>query len=227
MRGASGNEEVDWKEMVSAIENFRPISIRTTGDRACADCNHNLWIGHGLICLLERDPHIAGNRTGNQETVRMTRRCHELDPEASQVKHDGIQDVNVRFAPVTAAGAHLPELERSAENAVNVAGKTVGEFQSRFIAQNQVGALARRELVLPAELDRMFRAGVGTLRTKQATPEIYVQTPIAGYRVGGARVDSGFAAGWTSRLIKFWQAPEAVRQIRLVFGEWQCAFALP
>ena len=45
----------------------------------------------------------------------MARRRHELDAEASQVKHDGVENVDIRFASIASAGADLPELERAAQ----------------------------------------------------------------------------------------------------------------
>lgn len=196
MRRTAGNKEIDWQNSFRTIQNFGMIAKWAAGDRARTDCDHNLRVRHGLVGLLEREPHVPGNGTGDEKTVRMAGRRHELDAEASKIEDDGIKDVNVRFASVASAGADLPELERAAENAVNVAGQAVGELQSLSSAHNQVGSLGRCKAILSAELDRPLRTRVGTFRAKEASPEIHAQLTIVGYCVGRACVNAGFAAGW-------------------------------
>jgi hypothetical protein len=59
----------------------------------------------------------------------MARRRHELDTKASEVKHDRVQDVDVRFACVASAGAYLAELERPSEHAVDIVGEAPRKLQ--------------------------------------------------------------------------------------------------
>ncbi len=53
MRGASRHKEVDGKEAIRAVENFRMIAKRTAGDCTSAYRDHNFRVGHRVVGLLE------------------------------------------------------------------------------------------------------------------------------------------------------------------------------
>src|SRR6266581_3289985 len=102
MRRATRDIEVHRHEGVGAIADFRVIDVRSTGDRARAHRNHNLWRGHGLVSLVERELHVSRNTPSNQKAVGMTWRCYKLNPEAAKIKHHCAQDVHVRLTCIAA-----------------------------------------------------------------------------------------------------------------------------
>jgi hypothetical protein len=177
------------------------IAEGTSCDRARTDRNYNLGFGYRIVSLLERPAHVSGNWSRNQDTVRMARRRHELDAEASQIEYDCIQDVDIRFAAVATARADLPKLERTAKNALELIGKPTGKLERVSRLQNQIVAMTGCETVLPAELDCSLWTSVRAFRTKEASSQVDSQTLVAADRLGWAYFDTSGAAGWTSRLV--------------------------
>jgi hypothetical protein len=91
----------------------------------------------------------------------VARRGHELDAETPQVEDDGAEDVHVCLTPVAAAGAHLPELERAAEELVQPARRTrsrgVGERLPVFLT----GAASASPTIMPLADARAARESTG------------------------------------------------------------------
>src|SRR5579875_905227 len=99
------------------------VAKRTARYRTRTHGDDNFWGRNRRIGLFQRQPHVARYRAGNQQAVGMSWRGHELDTKAAQVVCHCTEHVDIRFAPGATAGADLPELECSTENAMNVISK--------------------------------------------------------------------------------------------------------
>lgn len=156
MRGTSRNKEVDWKNIVRAVENLRVIAEWTARDRASTDHYYNFRPRHRRIGLFKSQAHVLGDGTSNQKAVGMAWRCNELNAESAEIEHHGIQNINVRLASVTSAGADLSEFERSPEDPVRLFSKTTCQSQGFPFGQDQIIPIAGCELILRSETDRSF-----------------------------------------------------------------------
>jgi len=226
MRRTSGNEEIDGYNLARTVENLGMVPERASRDRARADRDDYFRMGHGRVGLLEREVHVAGNGTGDQESVRMPRRRHELNAEASQVENNRIKNVNVSFASIAAAGADLSEFERTSENAVEIGGQRMGGFESLIFLQQQIVPVACRKSIFAAEAGRLLWTGISALRTKEASPQVNLHRAFDRYRVRWAGVSAGVTSGGASRPVDSRQAAEALRQVRLRLRKRQRTLAL-
>ena len=129
MRGASGNKEVDGKDLVCAVENFGMIAERTARNRTRADCYHDVGLRHRLIGLFESQAHVLSDGAGNQKPVRVSRRRYKLNPEPAEIKHYGIKDIDVGLASVASARADLSEFERASKDPIGLLSKASGKAQ--------------------------------------------------------------------------------------------------
>ena len=129
MRGTSRNEEVDRKDIVRAVENFRMIAKWTAGDRTGAYRDHDFRIRHCLVGLFKSQAHVLSYGAGNQKSIRMARGCHKLNAESAEIEHYGIQNIDVRLASVASTGADLSEFERAAKDPVGLFSKTTRQSQ--------------------------------------------------------------------------------------------------
>src|SRR5262249_6985077 len=115
MRRTTRNIEIDRDYRVRSVVDLGMVQIGTSGNGARPYSNHNLGRRHGLISFPQGQLHVLGDRAGDEQPVRVSRRGDKLNPESTQIKDDRIEDIDVRLAAVAAAGAHLAELERSAQ----------------------------------------------------------------------------------------------------------------
>ena len=72
MRGTSGHEEVDRKQAVRAVENFRMIAKRTSRNCTGAYRDHDFRIGHCLVGLFKSQSHVLSYGAGDQKSVRVS-----------------------------------------------------------------------------------------------------------------------------------------------------------
>jgi hypothetical protein len=87
------------------------IKEGSAGDGAGADGDNDLRRGHGVIGFLECKLHVVRDWSGNQQTIGVTRRGDKLNAESSKIKDYRVEDVDICFARVTAAGADLPQFQ--------------------------------------------------------------------------------------------------------------------
>ena len=60
MRRATGNEQVDRQQGRRAVVDFGMIHVQPAGNRAGAHRDHQFRPGHGVVRLLEGEPHVLG-----------------------------------------------------------------------------------------------------------------------------------------------------------------------
>src|SRR5262245_34085145 len=115
MRRAAWDVKVDRNGAVRAVVNLPMVDIGSAGDRTGADGDDDLRGGNGVVRLLEREPHVLGDRPGDKQAVGVARGGHVLDAQPTEVEDDRPQNVHVSLAAVATTGAHNPELEGSPE----------------------------------------------------------------------------------------------------------------
>ena len=115
MRRTPGDVEVDRKLALDAVRHLRVIEVGAARNGAGADRDHELRRRNRLVGLAQGQPHVLREGAGDQQAVGVAGRRDELDPEAAQVPGHRVQHVHVELAGVAAAGAHLAQLERAAE----------------------------------------------------------------------------------------------------------------
>lgn len=188
---------------------------------------HNLGLWNCLVSLFESQAHVLRDGTGNQESVRMSRRRHKLNAEPAEVKHDGIQNIDVRLASIASARADLSEFQRATKYAVGLCSKAPGEVQGMPFGQDQIASLICGKFVLRGKLYRAFGTCVGTLRTEQTATKIEPQTLLLADRVGGASIYTTCTPRWTLGLVDCWKAAKSLRQNWLLLRKWQGTLSLP
>ena len=105
--------------------------------------------GHGVVGLAQREPHVLGDRAGDEQPVGVARRGDELDAEPAEVPAHRVQHVDVELAGVAAAGAHLAQLERAAEQLAQLAPRAPRRARARWSGRDdQVLAASHREAVV-------------------------------------------------------------------------------
>ena len=146
----------------------------------------------------------------------MARRGHELDAETADVPADGRQHVGVGFAGVASARADLSEFQRAAEQLFKLRiERGFGDLRSPlFAGDDQVAAVARRELETAGIRDGFPGAGVGAFGTEEALAEIDVSGIIRADRAGRAGLRADAASVRTFRGVNNGATAEAIRQRR-------------
>jgi hypothetical protein len=91
--------------------DFSVIKKGTSRNRTRTNGNDNLRRRHGRIGFRERQVHISGHRSRDEQPIRVPRGGHELNAEAPEVEHHRIEHVDLGLAGVAAAGTDLPQLE--------------------------------------------------------------------------------------------------------------------
>src|SRR5262245_40854192 len=108
----------------------------------------------------------------------MPRRSDELDPEPAEVPGDRVEHVDVRLAAVAPARAHLPELERAAEESAGLGVERRRQLERLTGIDDQVDPLADGEPVVPVICDRTFRAGVETVGAEETSAQVYLSRSV-------------------------------------------------
>jgi len=108
----------------------------------------------------ERQSLWRSSHNGAWQQRSPARRGHELDAETPQVEDDGAEDVHVCLTPVAAAGAHLPELERAAEELVQPARRTRSRG-GRAAPVFLTGAASASPTIMPLADARAARESTG------------------------------------------------------------------
>jgi len=110
---AAGDVEINGNRAVRAVVLFGMAGERTAGDGARADGDHEPGGRRGFVGLLQGQPHVLGDGTGDEQAVGVPRRGRHLDAEAAQVEDHRAERVDVGLAGVAAACADLPQLQRA------------------------------------------------------------------------------------------------------------------
>jgi len=85
MRRAAGDIEVHRQQPVGPIMHLLVAGIRASGNGARSNRNDQLGSRRCFIGFLQRLAHIFRDRTGDQQSVGMSGRGHELDAASPQV----------------------------------------------------------------------------------------------------------------------------------------------
>src|SRR5216683_3971685 len=94
----AGNVNVHMQDLVDASKRRIVLAEDTATDAAGANGHHDSRFRHSLVGLQQGKLHVSGDRTGDQEHVGMTRRCHELNSEAFNVMDWVVQGDDLHFA---------------------------------------------------------------------------------------------------------------------------------
>src|SRR5262245_46447735 len=109
---------------------LRMVNVRPAGNSTRAHRNDQFRFRNGLVGLLQSDAHVFGHWAGNQKTVSVSRRCHELDPKSAQIEHQRVQDIDVGLTSITAPGADLPQLEGTTKQSSRLLVQGRSQLQS-------------------------------------------------------------------------------------------------
>src|SRR5579864_9290745 len=102
----------------------------------------------------------------------MSRRGDDLDSEASEVPSHRLKDVDIGFAGIAAAGADLPQLERTAEKLEEFRFEGLGELDRIGRSDDQSVAVPGRQTVVRAERDRPLGTGRLAFGAEEAASQI-------------------------------------------------------
>src|SRR5262249_12641653 len=130
---------------------------------------------------------------------------------------DRAQDVQVSLGRVVAPGAHLPELERAAEQPAHFLLEWLRPRQVPPTPNDQVSPAPDRQAVVLGVADPTIRTGLAALRAEDATAQVQAQPPIVPQDcIGRARLEAGAATLRAPRLVQQGQAPEAIGERRRI-----------
>ncbi len=147
--------------------------------------------------------------------VGVAGRGDELDAEPAQVEDDGAEHVQVGLAGVAAAGAHLAQLERAAEEPARSSRRGPPRASASRPSYDEVVAGPRGEAVVLAVADRALGAGLDAVGAEQAAAQVEPEAPLVERDgVGRAGLGAGAAAVRALGRVDDRQAAEAVRQER-------------
>jgi len=96
----SRNVNIYGYDVVDASKRRVVRAEDTAADAASADCDDYLRLRHRSKRLQQGQLHVPGDRTGYQEHVGVTRRCHELNSEAFDVMYRIVERDNFHFASI-------------------------------------------------------------------------------------------------------------------------------
>ena len=90
--------------------------------------------GRILIGVFQGCGHIFGDGAGNQDSVGVAGRSHDIDSESSHIEIDVGTGIQFHFTAIAAGSADLSELERSSEQSMDFrSGSESGLFIVGFI----------------------------------------------------------------------------------------------
>jgi hypothetical protein len=170
--------------------------------------------------------HIAGDRTGNKNTIGMAGGSHELDAEPAQIKNQGPQHIDIRLAPVAPPGGNLTKLERPLEHGKHLLFQRSGKGQFRAV-KHEVLPAANGKPVVIAECQGAVRTD-RAVGTEKAAAEINLNPFTFTHHSPEwtAFITVGTAGGAFSRL-KNREAAETFRNNRFLPGKTAGPVALP
>ena len=194
MRRAARDVEIHRDDGIRAVVNLWMVHVWTAGDRAGPGGNDDLRLRNGIVGLLERELHVLGDGSRDQQPVGMPRRGDVLDAEAPEVEDDRSEDIDVRLAAVAAARAHHPELQGAAEQPPQSLVERARSSRERT-PREQFVACPRRESVLLGMDDGSFRTGLDAVGAEETASQIHPQPlPVLRHRPGRTGVDAGAAS---------------------------------
>ena len=116
---AAGHYHVHGDDVCHASTARVVLAKDTARAAAVADRDHPFGFRRRLIGALECDLHVLGNRTGDQQQVRMAGARHEPDPHALDVVVGIVKRVDFQLAAVAGAGVHMADAKRATERLPN------------------------------------------------------------------------------------------------------------
>ena len=197
MRGAAGHEQVHREDSRDPAARLWALRVQASRDRAGAHRDHELRRRHRLIRLLQGQAHVSGHGPGHEKPVGVTGRCDERDAESPDVPPHGGEDVGVRLARIAAAGAHLAQPQRPAEQPAQLSRHGIGEPQAPVGTRSH--APARSKPIVPRERDRARRAGLRAVGAEQAPAEVHREPAAPGRRREWRSLPPGQAAAHSAQ----------------------------
>lgn len=220
MRRATGDVKVYRQDATGSIKDFRMIDVGTSGNGTRSNGNHDLRCWNGVIGLPQGKLHILRERSSNQETVGVSGRRDKLDPEAPQVKNEGVEHVDVGLARVAASSADLSELERSSEEPERLFLERLRQFHRPTTFYVQVLSAADRQTIFVRVGDSPLRTSLGTVGAEQASTKVEAKRVRSGGDGSGrAGIDALPASIGALRGVHVRHSPEAIRYRHLASRE--------
>ncbi len=196
MRRTARYQQVDRQQIGGPVVHLRVAGERAAADGACPHGDDDLRRGDRIVGLLERELHVLGDRAGDEQAVRVSRRRHELHPEPPEVPAHRVEDIGIELAPIAAARRYLAQLERPPEQAMQLRTQLRGERERILIAaDHEVLAPAHRETIVIGEGDRALGTGLHAVGAEEAAAEVDLSRLPARDRLGRTGLRARAAAG--------------------------------
>src|SRR5260370_21475656 len=103
MWGTAGNVKIDLVLLDKIAREFVGPLKNAAAYRAGAEENQQFRSRHRFVGRFQRVRHRPGRRTGNDNTIRVSRRGNKLDAEPTNVEVDIAKCASFQLATVTAA----------------------------------------------------------------------------------------------------------------------------
>lgn len=84
---------------------------QSAGNRTGTGGDHPHRTGGGIVSFFQGKQHVAGDRAGDEDTIRVTGRRHDLDPEPSHIPGESAEDVEIQFTCGASTGGDLADLQ--------------------------------------------------------------------------------------------------------------------
>src|ERR1039457_2529680 len=98
-------------------------------DAAGAYGYNQLGIRGRIVGLAEGQFHVPGHRAGDQQHIGVARGRDEVDAEALDIVDGVVEGHDFQLAPVARSGVHLTDGERTAQDAVDLAGELAADLR--------------------------------------------------------------------------------------------------
>ena len=191
------------------------IAEGTAADGAGAHGDDQLGRRRCFVGFKQGNAHVLSYRPCDHKRIGVARRSDDLNAKAPHVKNGGAQHIDVHLAAVAAAGAHLPQLEGTAEDAANLFAQDIRQLYP-LIADDQVGAIPGRQTIVVAEADALLWTGSLAFDAKETSAQINLNAiflvnlvELNSFR--GTYLDTGSAIIRTFAGIDFRQSTKTIR----------------
>ena len=120
MGRAAWNIQINRNQAVQVADNILAAPKRATGDRAATAGDNDLGRWNRFVGRKNSRLHVVGNRAGNVDSIRVTRRGDKINAKALQVKKRSAENIGIRFAGVAPGSRDLSELQRAAKKTLEM-----------------------------------------------------------------------------------------------------------
>jgi len=181
MHGVAGDIEVYVVLVQKGSVHGRAIGKNATANGIGAGQYYQLGRRGGGKGNIQRLGHVFRNGSGNHNTIGMAWGGHKLNTKTPHVELHVTGSIHLPFTTAIATGRNLPQLERAAEEAVNLLthqGRIHHNGLVDALLYNQVGAVVGGEFIVGGEL-HLAGESAGALAAE------YAPTHVDAHRIGG------------------------------------------